>query len=537
MVFELRDRDILGRIGRLTTKTKKIETPAFMPVVNPLKQMLSPYEMFEDFGCNIIITNAYIIKKHFNSIPEIDIHNLLNYPGVVMTDSGAYQILVYGGIEVTQKEIINFQKKISSDIGVILDIPTGWDLPRCKVEYTVEETLRRAEESIPLIKDHDALWVGPIQGGRHLDLVTKSAKKIGGMPFHIHALGSPTEVMERYMFSVLVDMIMTAKINIPLHRPLHLFGAGHPMIFSMAVALGCDLFDSASYALYARDDRYLTSRGTMRLQNINYLSCTCPVCRNISAQDLKEKIKSERELLLLKHNLYMCMAEIQEIKQSISEGSLWNLVEIRSRSHPALGRALKTMTKYKDEFEKYAPGFKGKGIFYNDYQSLANPTRVRYNKRLENNYVKPKDLDILLLMKAPSSTPYKENKEYKEFLNTLRPEIYDKMHICFYAAPYGCIPSALSETYPLSQFEITLPIDHETMRLTIKSLKDYLKKTEHKVMTLYCGKNLLDKMVEECFIETSEIINAKKMIIKEKNPWEAKNFINLNKKLEELYSC
>ena len=199
MSFELRDRDLLGRIGRINVKGKSLETPAFMPVVNPMIQTISPKRLKHEFGCDILITNSYIIKYHLGKVPDLELHKLLDYDGVVMTDSGAYQILVYGEVEVTQPEIIEWQKKIGSDISVILDIPTGWDVPRETVEYTVEETLRRAEAALPLIEDTPNLWVGPIQGGKHLDLVAKSAKKIGDMPFDIHALGSPTEVMERYM--------------------------------------------------------------------------------------------------------------------------------------------------------------------------------------------------------------------------------------------------------------------------------------------------------------------------------------------------
>jgi len=218
MSFELRDRDLLGRIGRLRTKSGEVETPAFMPVINPLLQTLAPRRMREEFGCDIVITNSYIIRKQFGDVPDFNVHELLDYDGVVMTDSGAYQILVYGGVEVTQTEIIEFQKRIGSDIAVILDIPTGWDVPRSDVEYTVEETLRREAAALPLIEDSDALWVGPVQGGRHLDLVARSARLVGEMPYDVHALGSPTEVMERYMYPVLVDMTMTAKLNLPPER-------------------------------------------------------------------------------------------------------------------------------------------------------------------------------------------------------------------------------------------------------------------------------------------------------------------------------
>ena len=205
-------------------------------------------------------------------------HKFLDFDGVVMTDSGAYQILVYGDVEVTPAEIVEYQERIGSDLATILDIPTGWKVPKEQAEQTVTETLRRAEEFFKIKKREDTLWVGPVQGGRHLDLVAKSAVKMGKLPFQVHALGSPTEVMESYRFDVLVDMIMTAKTNLPVERPLHLFGAGHPFMFSLAVALGCDFFDSAAYALYARENRYMTENGTWRLNELDYFPCSCPKC-------------------------------------------------------------------------------------------------------------------------------------------------------------------------------------------------------------------------------------------------------------------
>jgi len=98
------------------------------------------------------------------------------------------------------------------------------------------------------------------------------------------------------------------------------------MMFSLAVALGCDLFDSASYALYAKDGRYMTARGTYHLNKLQYLPCSCPVCSSLNARELFES--ENREELLARHNLYVTFEEIREVKQAILEGSLWELVNI-----------------------------------------------------------------------------------------------------------------------------------------------------------------------------------------------------------------
>jgi 7-cyano-7-deazaguanine tRNA-ribosyltransferase len=526
MAFELKDRDLMGRIGRLKTKGGTIETPAFMPVINPLAQMIPPKKMKKEFHTDIVITNSYLAKKNFGEIPNLDIHKLLDYDGVVMTDSGAYQILVYGGVEVSQPEIIDYQKKIRSDIAVILDIPTGWDVPREKVEYTVDETLRRAEAALPLIADNDALWVGPVQGGKHLDLVAKSAKSIGAMPFQIHALGSPTEVMERYMFPVLVDMIVAAKRNLPPDRPLHLFGAGHPMMFSLAAALGCDLFDSASYALYAKDGRYLTPHGTLRLEDINYLPCTCPVCRKHSAEEIKTATKAERERLLAEHNLHVCMSEIDIIKQAIFEGSLYDLVERRAKGHPAMTSSLKRLWEYREDLERGSPAFKGHGVFYYDQHSLARPEVTRYARLLRENYRRPAGADTLILITTPSHRPFDGSDEYKRLRQHLQNELGDAdgLHFCFYAAPYGPIPADLSETYPLSQFEIATPLDHETIHHTARAVADYVTNSGHKAVYIYRGKGELDDEVEYILMSACDEAKINLTAVWSNGPWTTDAF-------------
>ena len=535
MAFELRDRDLLGRIGRLKTKGGTIETPAFMPVINPLTQTIPPSRMRKEFHADIVITNSYITKKNFSDVPDLDIHRLLDYDGVVMTDSGAYQILVYGGVEVTQPEIIEYQKKIRSDIAVILDIPTGWDVPREKVEYTVDETLRRAEAAIPLIADSDALWVGPVQGGRHLDLVAKSARSVGAMPFQVHALGSPTEVMERYMFPVLVDMIVAAKRNLPPDRPLHLFGAGHPMMFSLAAALGCDLFDSASYALYAKDGRYLTPHGTLRLEDISYLPCSCPICRKHTAEEIKTATKAEREKLLAEHNLHACMTEIDAVKQAIYEGSLWDLVERRSRGHPAMTSALKRLWMYRGDLEAGSPAFKGHGVFYYDQHSLARPEVTRYERLLASNYGRPEGAEALILVTQPPRRPFNGSEEYRRLYQHLATELgegIDRLHLCFYAAPYGVVPADLSETYPLSQYEISEPLDLETLRYTAGAVASYVRGSGHRAVYLYRGRGQLDDEVEGALMDACDEAKMNLTTIWSNDPWTGDAFAALTNTLK-----
>ena len=129
MSFEIKEKDLLARIGKLRTKSGTVETPLLFPVINPIVQPISPRKIREEFGFEALMTNAYILKKHSEKQPAKDgLHSFLDFNGTLMTDSGAYQILVYGDIEVTPKEIVEYQELIGSDIATILDIPTGWEV-------------------------------------------------------------------------------------------------------------------------------------------------------------------------------------------------------------------------------------------------------------------------------------------------------------------------------------------------------------------------------------------------------------------------
>lgn len=537
MAFEISERDILARIGKLKTRTRVVETPAMLPVVNPAAQVVSPRKMWEQFKCEIITTNAYIVKKNFaNEAIKKGVHKFLDFPGAVMTDSGAYQILVYGAVETTPEEIIQFQEQIRSDIAVILDVPTGWSNDWNYAKWTVEETLRRAKSAVKSLTRRDILWVGPVQGGKFLELIEKSAKEMSQLPYPIYALGSPTQVMERYLFGTLVDMIMTAKMNLPPERPLHLFGAGHPFMFALAVALGCDLFDSAAYAIYARQGRYLTEYGTIKIEQLQQLPCSCPLCSQLTTQQLRSMPRTELEKNLAEHNLYMCQAELRRIKQSISEGRLWELLELRARSHPALLQALHRLKLYRDYLESCSPAVKKRGIFYFGSTGLGRPEIVRHERKIQQNYTPPPWSSVLLLLPQTPTKPFHESRYLKATWREIRKRLGTqarKVHICIYAAPFGVIPIELDEVYPLSQYDASF-IDEETINYVVNQLQSYIANKKYSIVVLHPDSTTLgNKLSNACrntckrlgihFIQTS----------KRTEPWGDSALIELAETVKE----
>src|SRR5256712_610795 len=214
----------------------------------------------------------------------------------------------------------------------------------------VAETVRRAHEAVSL--RGDMALVGAVQGGLHPDLRERCARSVSSLDVAVCAIGGVVPLLETYRFRDLARVIIASKKGLDPSKPVHLFGAGHPLVFPLATLLGCDLFDSASYAKYARDGRMLFADGTRRAADVRESGCLCPVC----TANPMEKIASE-ETLLAEHNLHACFGAIREVRQAIAEGDLWGLAERRARGPPALLDRLRGVRRRNEILEEVGPGF------------------------------------------------------------------------------------------------------------------------------------------------------------------------------------
>ena len=351
--FEILHKDLAGRIGKLSTPHGTVETPALMPVVNPHLQLIPPPEL-RDMGATMLITNSYIIRQDEAlrvQALEKGLHNLLDFQGPIMTDSGAFQLSVYGNIDVLPLEILDFQFAIQSDICVPLDIPTPPDVTRERAASELKETERRLEEAL---KNKGAsLLAGPIQGSTYPDLREAAAHFLRDKGFDVYPVGGVVPLMETYRFSDLVDVVTCSKKGIGLGRaspPVRSwpsYGLRPGRCHGMRPLRLCGLRP------LCQGGKIPDVTGTWRLEEMRYLPCSCPVCQD---HDQEELMKSpERVKLLAKHNLYISLQEINLVKQCIREGSLWELLETRCRSHPRILDGFENLVKRANGWRAWTP--------------------------------------------------------------------------------------------------------------------------------------------------------------------------------------
>jgi 7-cyano-7-deazaguanine tRNA-ribosyltransferase len=372
-MFELIDRDGLGRIGKFSFDRHSITTPTIAIVVNPNRQVI-PLEIMKKIGVELIITNAYIINKNEETRKEFSksgLHKTLGWDGPIYTDSGTFQMYSRSLKDLPNKKIIQFQKKIKSDIITPVDVFTVPSDNKSIARKKLNETINRIKEASKLAKNN---FNCPIQGGRHLDLRKLACKKLSKFDPLVYSIGGIVPYMEQYRFAKLAEIVLTCKTNLPFSVPVHAFGAGHPMVFAFLTALGCDLFDSAMYSLAAQRGAYLTTQGTIIADNLKEFPCTCPACSCTTVQEFKASSLYQKEKFLTLHNLYVTIGEIRTIRQAIHSNKLWELVQIRARAHPKLLEALQSILQNNgNQFIPYEKMSKSSAFFYSGNESNFRP--------------------------------------------------------------------------------------------------------------------------------------------------------------------
>jgi len=383
-LFEINKRDGLARLGKVKTKHGILDTPTLLPVVNPKILTLSMDEL-KECGAQGLITNSYIIYKNIELkeiAEEKGVHGLLNWNGPIMTDSGTFQSHVYGEINIQPDEILNFQKRIGVDIGTVLDV-------FCEPETRFEEAKKELEETQNRIEEADKnkgsiFLAAPIQGGRHLDLRLEAAQMASKTGADLFPIGGVVPLMEKNNFEKLAEVIIASKKGLDISKPVHLFGCGHPMLFALASFLGCDLFDSASYAKFASRDSLMFTWGTKNLEELEEMPGEFSAAPGLTVKELKKMEKNARQKIIAKHNLIVSFAEIRRVKQAIHDGLLWELVENRLRTSPALMKVFGVLKREMDWISNFEPAYRYKTPIKTGSESDLRPIFSKLTNSFKN---------------------------------------------------------------------------------------------------------------------------------------------------------
>ena len=301
--------------------------PIFLPVYHPVESPFSVELWIKEFDVQGCIVNAFFLYKNRTIRNALEkkssLHSYVGHPDLVMTDSGAFQGF-QGSLYLKNKTIVRFQENIGSDIVSPLDLVCGPGESRKIAQKKWDRTFIRIKEAMGLLKN--ATLAGVQQGGKYHDLRQKSTEELMQLNVRYLALGSLVPFFNRnHNLAFVGKVIKNARSMCAEDIPIHVYGAGDPVELPFMVALGANIFDSSSYAHYARQGWYMTPFGATqdkgKLKSGEF-TCPCQYCK--SFDDIS--LIFDHTTLLICHNLWTILQTIKDIRRAIENKTLNQLL-------------------------------------------------------------------------------------------------------------------------------------------------------------------------------------------------------------------
>ena len=344
-----------ARRGRIHTARGTVETPLFMPVGTQGSVKTVGSEDLEALGYGLVLANTY----HLSLRPGSDLverlgglHKFMSWPGLLLTDSGGYQVMSLSKMRtitdegvrfkshldgsemfLTPERSIEIQGELGVDISMVLDECPPYPCTRDEAAAAMTRTHLWAPRNLAARRPSQAVF-GIVQGGVHEDLRTESAACLSAMPFDGYAVGGvsvgePTEMQ--------YPVVKHTAPLLPADKPRYLMGVGHPRDIIHAVASGIDMFDCVLPTRMARHHCLYTLQGRVNVLGKKWAEFDGPVdpesvfgtTERYSAAYLRHLFKAGEPLgarLATLHNLAFYARLMHEIREAIVSGTWPELV-------------------------------------------------------------------------------------------------------------------------------------------------------------------------------------------------------------------
>lgn len=350
-----KDRNSNARVCEITTQHGVFQTPVFMPVgTQGTVKAMEPREL-EEIGAEILLGNTY----HLYLRPGMEVlekagglHRFMNWDKPLLTDSGGFQVFSLSGLRKVKDEgveftshidgsshffspekVIQFQRVIGPDIMMVLDECLENPTEESLAKESVNLTSRWAEKSKYEFENsydrfgHKQYLFGIIQGSIYKDLRKQSVEELLEIGFDGYAIGGLAVGEENQIMQEIVQY--TAGL-MPEDKPRYLMGVGTPEDMLNAIEMGIDMFDCVLPTRNARNAMLFTSKGKLRLKNLeNKFNFNSPdensdsyTARNFSVAYLRHLFVSNEILaaqLATLHNLRFYFKLMADARKAIKE--------------------------------------------------------------------------------------------------------------------------------------------------------------------------------------------------------------------------
>ncbi len=349
-----------ARRGIFETVHGTVQTSAFMNVgtCGAIKGGISSFDLVE-LKCQVELCNTYHLhlRPGDKLIHDLGgLHRFIGWKGLILTDSGGFQVFSLAGLRKIKEEGVYFsshidgkrifmgpeesmqiQSNLGSTIAMAFDEcvenPSTYEYSSKSCDRTVRWLYRCKEEMARLNALHDTInpqqmLFGINQGCVYDDLRIRHMQEIAKLDLDGYAIGGlavgePAEDMYR--------IIEAVEPYMPQEKPRYLMGVGTPVDILEAVHRGVDLFDCVMPSRNARHGHLFTWSGIRNIMNAKYErdllpvdeECSCPTCQKFTRAYLRHLFKANEMLamrLAVMHNLYFYNTLMEKIRNALDEG-------------------------------------------------------------------------------------------------------------------------------------------------------------------------------------------------------------------------
>ena len=346
-----------ARVGVIKTQHGNIETPFFMPIATYGAVKTQSSNEIKQLPSKILLSNTY----HLYIRPGTEIlekagglHKFMNWNGIILTDSGGYQVYSLQGMRkisndgvtfqshldgskhhFTPEKVVDIQRSIGSDIMMMLDVCPPGDADKAKWIEALNLTTKWAkrakrhfDETEPLY-NHNQIISPIVQGGTDLELRKQSALELMGIDCAMYAIGGLAVGEPKHEMLKVVNFLDTI---LPKNKPRYLMGVGTPADLIENILNGVDMFDCVIPTRNARNSQLFSFDGKLNIRNSKYKDDFSPIdssgfsvsSENYSKAYLHHLFKTNEVLglrIATEHNLKFYIHLMNEVKIQIKNDS------------------------------------------------------------------------------------------------------------------------------------------------------------------------------------------------------------------------
>jgi queuine tRNA-ribosyltransferase len=349
------DATTRARAGVLSTPHGDVETPVFMPVATQGTVKALSQEDLGTLGARAILSNSYhlYLRPGLETVRKAGgLHRFMAYDGMILTDSGGFQVLSLADLRavddegvtfkshldgsehrLTAESVIEVQQALGSDCWTTLDECPPYPADEPRAAAALRRTMAWSDRSAAALQrardaGSRALFFPILQGSFYPDLRRRAVEHLRSLPWDGVSIGGLSVGEPKDMTWSTLELVTSL---LPRDKPRYLMGVGTPEDLWEAAARGVDMMDCVWPTRVARNGLAVTRRGRLNISNSACRDdfspldpdCACFVCRRYSRAYLCHLFRA-KELsvyrLLTYHNLHLMLGIAAAIRRAIREG-------------------------------------------------------------------------------------------------------------------------------------------------------------------------------------------------------------------------